>query len=110
MSGSVFSIELNPSKEANVIQVNSEVWPAQRGLSQPALIGKVFNRGLATARNVVVKYKAVDTRGSRVSNGEIRTVPRDIPGLTAAEFRGEIRGGARVNGLRVDTEVDWSKN
>ncbi len=38
------------------------------------------------------------------------TIPPDIPGLTAAEFRGEIKGGAGVNGLRVNTEVVWSKD
>lgn len=105
----VSSIELKPSKEANVILVSYLVEPAQRGQGRPTLIGRLFNRGLATARNVAVKYKALNDRGFTVGKGEISTTPQDIPGLTAAEFRGEIRGGAGVNRLRVDTEVDWSR-
>jgi len=62
-------------------------------------------------RGIGVKYKALNAHGFTVGKGKIRTIPHDIPGLTFAEFQGEISGGgAGVRGLRVDTEVDWSKN
>lgn len=106
----ISSIEFKPSKEANVIVVIATVGRAQRGPNAPALIGRVFNRGQATARNVVVKYQALNARGLTVGKGKIHTIPHDIPGLALAEFRGEIPGGANVSGLRVNTELDWSKN
>ncbi len=102
-------IEFKPSKEANVTITVARVGPVQRGRIRPALNGRVFNRGLTTARNVVVKYQALNDQGVTVVKGEIRTIPHDIPGLTFAEIHGEIRGGAGVNRLRVFTEVYWSK-
>jgi len=105
---SLFDFEL--SKEANVIVVIAGVGGAQRGRMRSVLSGRVFNKGVATARNVVVKYKAFNASGFIVGRGNIRIVPSDLPGLTAGEFSSEIRGGTGVAGLRVKTEVDWSRD
>ena len=98
-----------PSKEANVILLFTGAGRDPE-FNNSIVEGRVFNRGLSTARNVVVKYKALNARGQSLGQGQINTVPRDLPGLTAAEFRGEIRGGVGVNGLRVEAEVVWSKD
>ena len=106
MSRCISSVEFKPSKEANVIVVLTQVGRDPKGSSATRVFsGRVFNRGQATARNVVVKYQ-LRRFGVAVGKGKIRPVPSDIPGMTSSEYRGQftIRGG-RVTG---HTEVDWS--
>ena len=103
------SDEFKPSKEADVIVVLTQVGRDQRGVIRYILVGRVFNRGQSTAKNVVVKYQVRNARGTTVRKGEIRTVPHDIAGLTSAEYRSPISGGAGFSGLSIRTEVDWSK-
>jgi len=97
------------SKEADVIVVLTQVGRDQSGVIRYIMAGRVFNRGETTAKNVVVKYQARNARGTTVRKGEIRTVPHDIAGLTSAEYRSPISGGADFSGLSIRTEVDWSK-
>lgn len=105
-----YSDEFKPSsKEADVIVVLTQVGRDQRGVIRYILAGRVFNRGQTTAKNVVVKYQIRNARGTTVRKGEIRTVPHDIAGLTSAEYRSPISGGAAFRNLSVHTEVDWSK-
>ena len=106
MSRCISSVEFKPSKEANVIVVLTQVGRDPRVLSTRVFSGRVFNRGQATARNVVVKYQLRRSGVATVEKGKIRTVPSDIPGMTSAEYRGQFTvGGERVT---VHTEVDWS--
>lgn len=102
--------ELEPSKEANVFMVFEQSGYDKSGLTIPVLFGRVLNRGEATARNVVVKYQIRDNSGATISKGVIPTVPRDIPGITTAEFHGKIGGVGNLSGLKVNTEIDWSKD
>ena len=102
--------ELEPSKEANVFMVFEQSGYDKSELTIPVLFGRVLNRGEATARNVVVKYQIRNNSGATVSKGVIPTVPRDIPGITTAEFHGKIGGVGNLSGLKVQTEIDWSKD
>jgi hypothetical protein len=104
------SDEIEPSKEANVLMVFEQSGFDQSGLTIPILYGRVLNRGQAMARNVVVKYQIRNNSGTIVGKGEIPTVPRNIPGITSAEFHGKIGGVGNLSGLSVHTEVDWSKD
>ena len=71
--------------------------------------GRVFNRGQATARNVVVKYQVRSANGTTFTQGQTPTSPEDIPRLTFAEFRSQITGIGNLRGLSAHTEVDWAK-
>jgi hypothetical protein len=102
--------EIEPSKEANVFMVFEKSGFDKNGLTIPVLFGRVLNRGEATARNVVIKYQIRNKSGTTVSKGVIPTAPRDIPGITTAEFYGKIGGPVSLSGLRVHTEIDWSKD
>jgi len=102
--------ELELSKEANVFMVFEQSGYDKSGLTIPVLFGRVLNRGEATARNVVVKYQIRNNSGATISKGVIPTVPRDIPGITTAEFHGKIGGVGNLSGLKVHTEIDWSKD
>ncbi len=98
---------LQPSKEANVIMVTTAVQRDPSGMTRLILVGRVFNRGKAIASNVVIKYQIRNTMGSTIKKGKIQTDPRDLLGMTFADYRAPIS----VNFSRdsVHTEVHWSK-
>ena len=107
MSRCISSVEFKPSKEANVIVVSTHVGRDPKGLSTKVFSGRVFNRGQATARNVVVKYQLRRSGvATTVGKGKIRPVPSDIPGMMFAEYRGQFT--VRSGHVTVHTEVDWS--
>jgi hypothetical protein len=101
--------EFITGKEADVIVAATRFEPVAVGFSSHLLYGKVFNRGQATARNVVTKYKIRDSNGSIIMQGEIPTSPGDIPGLTFSEFRTPSIGGWSLYGLSVQADADWLK-
>jgi Domain of unknown function (DUF4124) len=110
LGGSCISLaEFKPSKQANVIVSVTSLGPDPGGFTIWVVYGRVFNRGQTTARNVVVRYRALDARGNIYSEGDILTAPRDISPLTFAEFRGQIRGSAGGSDRWVETEANWSK-
>lgn len=99
--------EFKPSKEASVIVTFTMLGPDPGGFSTPVLSGRVFNRGLTTARSVVVKYQARGFWEAIYAEGEILTNPIDVPPITFAEYRGRIPDvGTRI----VHTQADWSKD
>lgn len=101
--------EFVTGKEADVIVIATQFEPVAQGFSSHLLSGKVFNRGQATARNVMTKYQIRVANGSVLMQGEIPTSPSDIPGLTFAEFHTPIIGGPSLYGLSVQAEASWSK-
>jgi hypothetical protein len=102
--------EFKPPKEANVIVAVTSVGSDPGGFSTWVLYGRAFNGGQTTARNVVVTYRARDARGIIYANGEIPTVPQDIPPLMFAEYRGQILGSAGGSDRWVETEARWLKD
>jgi hypothetical protein len=102
--------EFKPSKEANVIVAATSLGSDPRGFSTWVLYGRVFNGGQTTARNVVVRYRARDSRGIIYTRGDISTAPQDISPLMFAEFRGQIVGSAGGSDRWVETEAKWSKD
>jgi len=102
--------EFQPSKKANVIVAATSLGPDPGGFSTWVLYGRAFNGGQTTARNVVVTYRARDARGIIYANGEIPTVPQDIPPLMFAEYRGQIVGSAGGSDRWVETEARWLKD
>ena len=105
----ILSDALELSKEANVVIVNTEVMRDQKRATHHFLSGTVFNRGRATAKNVVVKYQIRNNRGTTITRGEIPASPKDIPGGKFGEFRSRISSIGMGN-RNIHTEADWSKN
>jgi hypothetical protein len=101
--------EFISGKEVDVIVVATRFEPVAVGFNSHLLYGNVFNRGQATARNVVTKYQIRDSNGAIIMQGEVPTSPGDIPGLTFSEFRTPSIGGWSLSGLSVQAEADWSK-
>jgi hypothetical protein len=108
-SNCIPAAEFITGKEADVTVVTTQFEPVTVGFSSLLLSGKVFNRGQATARNVVTKYQIRDANGSIMMQGEVPTSPDEIPGLTFAEFRTPSIGGWSLSGLSVQAEADWAK-
>jgi len=105
ISSRAYGISYGISKEANVIVVVNQAG-RDPNFNDFVLTGRVFNSGVTTARNVVVKYRGRKPNG-KIVQGNIRLVPADLPGLTAAKFKGRI---PQSHNLLFQTEVDWSKN
>jgi len=112
ISSRAYGISYGISKEANVIVVVNQAG-RDPNFNVFVLTGRVFNSGLTTARNVVVKYRGRKPNG-KIIQGNIRLVPADLPGLTAAEFKGRILPSHNLkfhkrHMLKFQTEVVWLK-
>ena len=95
-----------PSLDANVI-----VTSFKRVGSAPSarLVGRVFNRGEATAKDVIIEYQVLNPHGATKVKGKIKAIPKDMPGKTFADFNGRIVGITDFNGLSIHTEPKWRK-
>jgi hypothetical protein len=102
--------EFKPSKEAKVIVAATSVRSDPGGFSTWVLYGRVFNGGQTIAKNVVVRYRARDARGTIYADGEILPAPQDIPPLTFAEYRVQILGSLGGSDRWVETEAGWSND
>lgn len=100
--------EFISGKDADIIVVTTLFEPVAAGFSSHLLYGKVFNRGQATARNVVMKYQIRDSNGLNVMQGDV-PIASDIPPLTFAEFRTPSFGGRSLHGLSVKADAAWQK-
>ena len=101
--------EFISGKDADVIIAATQFEPAVTGFSSHLVSGKVFNRGLTTAPNVVTKYQVRDSNGVTLAQGEVPTTPGEIPRLTFGEFRTPSIGSWNLDGLSVEAEAIWSK-
>ena len=110
MSHCISLADFQPSKKANVIVATTILGSDPGGFSTWVLYGRVFNGGQTTARNVVVRYRARDSRGIIYTQGDISTAPQDISPLMFAEFRGQIVGSAGGSDRWVETEASWLKD
>jgi Domain of unknown function (DUF4124) len=110
MSHCISLADFQPSKKANVIVATTSLGSDPQGFSTWVLYGRVFNGGQTVARNVVVRYRARDSRGIIYTQGDISTAPQDISPLMFAEFRGQIVGSAGGSDRWVETEAKWSKD
>ena len=95
-----------PSLDANVIVTSFK----RVGRAPSArLVGRVFNRGESTAKNVVVEFQVRNPHGVIKVKGKINAIPKDMPGKTFADFNGRIVGITDFNGLSIHTEPKWRK-
>lgn len=94
-------------KESDVVIVAQRFEIATPGFSSVLLFGKVFNRGQATARNVVATYRIRSALGSALVQGSVATNPDEIPGLSFGEFRTPSIAGWSADELVEQVEVDW---
>jgi hypothetical protein len=101
--------KLVTGKQADVVVVAQQFEIASAGFSSVLLSGKVFNRGQATARNVVAKYRIRSALGSVIMQGDVASSPGDIPGLAFGEFRTPSIAGWSANELIEQIEVDWAR-
>jgi uncharacterized protein DUF4124 len=101
--------EFISEKDADVVIAATQSEPVVTGFSSHLVSGKMFNRGLTTAPNVVTKYQVRDINGVTLAQGEVPTTPGEIPGLTFGEFRTPSIGSWNLDGLSVEAEVIWSK-
>lgn len=100
--------EFISGKDPDVIVVATLFEPVAVGFSSHLLYGKVFNRGQATARNVVMKYQIRDSNGLIIMQGDV-PIASDIPPLTFSEFRTPSFGIRSLHGLSVKADADWQK-
>ena len=102
--------EFISAKEAHVVIVLTQFSLVAQGFSSHLVTGRVFNRGAATARDVVVKYRIRAANGLIILQGDCSTDPdNNIPTLAFAEFRTPTIGGRSLEGLSIETEVGWLK-
>ena len=94
-------------KESDVVIVAQRFEIATAGFSSVLLKGRVFNRGQATARNVVATYRIRSALGSALVQGSVATSPDEIPGLAFGEFRTPSIAGWSADELVEQVEVDW---
>jgi uncharacterized protein DUF4124 len=101
--------EFTSGEDADVIIAATQFEPVVAGFSSHFVSGKVFNRGVTTAVNVIAKYQVRDSNGVTLTQGEVATTPSEIPGLAFGEFRTPSIGSWNLDGLSVQAEVSWSK-
>ena len=94
---------------ADVIIVAKQFEIETPGFSSIFISGRVFNRGQAAAKNVVMNYKIRSALGSPLLAGNVSTTPFEIPGLAFGEFRTPSIAGWSASELRVEVAIDWSK-
>lgn len=96
-------------KESDVILVSKQFEIETPGFSSIFISGRVFNRGQAAAKNVVMNYRIRSALGSPLMAGDVSTTPSEIPGLAFGEFRMPSIAGWSAGELRVEVETDWLK-
>ena len=67
-------------------------------------IGKVFNQGCKTIKNVKVNYEVLDELGNLIDNGFIDAQPATLAPGESAAFRGPVVAGAKVQATHVDAQ------
>jgi len=90
-AGAQFRYEFQdrPSPEANVMVVEHSL--RQGSSAEIYLVGRVFNRGLKSARNVRIVYLIRNPDGAQLPGNPIYLTPSDIPPTSYADFQGRRR-------------------
>lgn len=93
-----------PSPEANVVMVSHKLVPGES--NQWFLEGRVFNRGLKTAKNVRVVY-SVERSGVRMPGNPIYLNPSDIAPTSFANFRERLPQVSDPRDVYLTVNVEW---
>ncbi|MEA2657814.1 MAG: hypothetical protein QOF64_399 [Candidatus Binatota bacterium] len=93
-----------PYPEANVIVISHKLVP--RESSQWFLEGRVFNRGLKTAKNVRVVYSMIRS-GANMPGNPIYLSPSDIPPTSSATFRERLPQISDPRDVFITVNAEW---
>jgi len=93
-----------PYPEANVIVISHKLVP--RESSQWFLEGRVFNRGVKTAKNVRVVYSMIRS-GANMPGNPIYLSPSDIPPTSSANFRERLPQISDPRDVFITVNVEW---
>ena len=93
-----------PYPEANVIVISHKLVP--RESSQWFLEGRVFNRGVKTAKNVRVVYSMIRS-GANMPGNPIYLSPSDIPPTSSATFRERLPQISDPRDVFITVTAEW---
>ena len=93
-----------PYPEANVIVISHKLVP--RESSQWFLEGRVFNRGVKTAKNVRVVYSMIRS-GANMPGNPIYLSPSDIPPTSSANFRERLPQISDPRDVSITVNAEW---
>jgi hypothetical protein len=93
-----------PYPEANVIVISHKLVP--RESSQWFLEGRVFNRGVKTAKNVRVVY-SMTRSGANMPGNPIYLSPSDIPPTSSATFRERLPQISDPRDVFITVNAEW---
>ena len=93
-----------PYPEANVIVISHKLVP--RESSQWFLEGRVFNRGVKTAKNVRVVYSMIRS-GANMPGNPIYLSPSDIPPTSSATFRERLPQISDPRDVFITVNAEW---
>ena len=93
-----------PYPEANVIVISHKLVP--RESSQWFLEGRVFNRGVKTAKNVRVIYSMIRS-GANMPGNPIYLSPSDIPPTSSATFRERLPQISDLRDVFITVNAEW---
>ncbi|HVO95674.1 MAG TPA: hypothetical protein VMT22_22655 [Terriglobales bacterium] len=93
-----------PYPEANVVMVLHKLVPGES--NQWFLEGRVFNRGVKTAKNVRIVY-SVERSGVRMPGNPIYLYPSDIPPTSFANFRERLPQVSDPRDVYLTVNVEW---
>ena len=93
-----------PYPEANVIVISHKLVP--RESSQWFLEGRVFNRGVKTAKNVRVVYSMIRS-GANMPGNPIYLTPSDIPPTSSATFRERLPQISDPRDVFITVNAEW---
>ena len=99
-----YNLDDKPYPEANVIVVSHKLVPGES--NQWFLEGRVFNRGVKTAKNVRVVYSMIRS-GANMPANPIYLSPSDIPPTSSANFRERLPQVSDPRDVYITVNAEW---
>ena len=99
-----YNFDDKPYPEANVIAVSHKLVPGES--NQWFLEGRVFNRGVKTAKNVRVVYSMIRS-GANMPANPIYLSPSDVPPTSGANFRERLPQVSDPRDVYITVNVEW---
>jgi hypothetical protein len=93
-----------PYSDANVIVVSHKLVPSES--NQWFLEGRLFNRGVKTAKNVRVVYSMIRS-GANMPGNPIYLSPSDIPPTSSANFRERLPQISDPRDVSITVNAEW---
>jgi hypothetical protein len=102
-----YQFQDRPYEEANVVVVSHSI--KQGSGSDSYLVGRVFNRGIKTARNVRIVYSVRNQYGASLPTNPYSLNPSDIPPTSFADFELRILYFVDPRDNFVTVRAEWDK-